>query len=177
MTRSRALLLVVITVALTTVGPRPAAAAPDGAVTFDRAQVSVTIGDKFTLTSTNGAATGPGPMIAHLNVVSLTSDVYVDPEDWSSNRTQALPATPAARLEWPLHAVNAGTFDVYLVLVPTSPAGNAQPLIVSSAVRVTVANRRTVNAAGTLPIVVAIPVALALIAVATRWRRRARSRP
>jgi hypothetical protein len=172
MTRTRALLLTVVTLALATMRAQPAIAAPGGGVTFDRSQVSVTIGDKFTLTSTTAGDLGPGPLIAHLNVVSLSSDVYVDPEDWSSNRTQSLPDTPGARLDWPVQAVNAGTFDIYLVVVPTGAGASAQELIVSAPVRVTVANRRTVNAAGSLPIVIAVPLVLAMFAAAARWRRR-----
>ncbi|MFI5894599.1 hypothetical protein ACIA5D_31310 [Actinoplanes sp. NPDC051513] len=148
----------------------PAAAQPPEPLTFDRSTVSVGIGDRFTLTSRHPADAGPGPLIAHLNVVSLTPDVYVDPEDWSSERTQPVPATPGL-LEWTIQAVNAGTFDIYIVLVPTAPAAATQPLTVSVPVRVTVANRRTINAAGALPVIIAVPAAIAVLAGLLRRRR------
>lgn len=166
---SRSLAAALAAAAALVLASPPVAAQPPEPVTFDRSSVSIGIGDRFTLSSRVPAA-GPGPLIAHLNVVSLTPDVYVDPEDWSSERTQPVPTAPG-RLEWTIQAVNAGTFDVYIVLVPTPPAAATQPLLVSDPVRVTVANRRTINAAGTLPVIVAVPAALAVLAGLLRRRR------
>jgi hypothetical protein len=153
--------------ATTFAGASPAIA--DEPITFDRTDVSVGVGDRFTLTSTLRVASGS--MIAHLNVVSLTSDVYVDPEDWSSNRTQSVPLTSPGRLTWPIQAVNAGTFDIYVVLITTAPTAVTQPLLVSAPVRVSVANRSTINAAGALPVVVAMPVLIGAFFGLLRWRR------
>jgi len=156
----------------------PAAAAPTEGpqLTFDRSEVAVVIGDKFTLTSTitNTGTEATGPLIAHLNVVSLTSAVYVDPEDWSSERTVELdPLEPedSEPVEWDVQAVNAGTFAIYVVLLPDG----AGPLAVSPPVHLKVAGRRTLNAGGALPVAVVIPVLLGLAAAAVRfrqWRRR-----
>jgi uncharacterized protein (TIGR03382 family) len=149
----------------------PASAQPAGSVTFDRTAVSVGIGDRFTLTSTLPATVGPGPLIAHLNVVSLTPDVYVDPEDWSSERTQSVSTVPG-RLDWTVQAVNGGTFDIYLVLVPTAPAAATRPLTVSDPVRISVADRRTIDAGGALPVVITVPIAVAILAGLLRRRIR-----
>jgi hypothetical protein len=149
----------------------------DQPVTFDQSAISVTLGDRFTLTSRVPDQVRSTHLIAHLNVVSLTPDVYVDPEDWSSERTQPVPRTTPARLTWPVQAVNAGVFDIYLVLVPTSPPSGgeplkvSEPLQVSEPVRVVVANRQTINAGGTLPVIVAVPILIAVFFSILRWRR------
>jgi hypothetical protein len=173
MNRLRILVLGAV-LAMTFVGAVPATAA--GPIAFDRTEVSVDVGDRFTLIATLRPEALPGPAIAHLNVVSLTPDVYVDPEDWSSNRTQPVPETSPARLTWPIQAVNAGTFDVYLVLVPTSPTAGAEPLLASAAVRVSVADRRTINAAGALPLVIAMPALIGTFFGLLRWRRHRAAR-
>jgi hypothetical protein len=150
-------------------------------VTVDQSRVGTVIGDTFTIHTrvSNTGASATDPLLAHLNVVSLTSDVYVDPEDWSSSRTQELTSlAPGAstQLSWEIQAVNAGSFDVYVVVLPdgTASAGSG-PLVVSPPVHAEVAARRTLNAEGSLPIVVAVPVLLGLVTATIRLRlRRAR---
>ena len=73
----------------------PAASNPVG-VSLSRTSTSVGIGDSFGFTSTvsnQGSAPVSG-LVAHLNVLSFTHGVYVDPEDWSSNRTRYLDPIP-----------------------------------------------------------------------------------
>jgi hypothetical protein len=146
------------------------ARAPD--VTFEQSRLSATIGDRFTLvsrvTNPDPAATSAG--IANLNVVSLTSDVYVDPEDWSPDRVIELGALDAAASEpvtWEIQAVNAGRFAIYVVLLPET----GEP-VVSPPVYLTVAGRRTLSAGGALPIALTIPILLGLAAAAARYRLR-----
>jgi hypothetical protein len=66
-------------------------------VTVDRAAISTELGRKFVLRTTisNRGSAAAQNMIAHLNVLSLRGDVYVDPEDWSSSRTRYLQPIPA----------------------------------------------------------------------------------
>jgi hypothetical protein len=155
----------------------PAAAAPTerSQITFDRGEVAAVVGDKFTLTSritSPGTDAAAAPLIAHLDVVSRTTDVYVDPEDWSSERTVELDPADAeggAQVAWDLQAVNAGRFAVYVVLLP---ADGAAPLVVSQPVPVTVAGRRTLTPGHALPVAVAIPLLLGLATAAIRLRQR-----
>jgi hypothetical protein len=59
-------------------------------VSVDRTAVTTKLGHEFELRSTitnRGTAAATG-LVAHLNVLSLRGDVYVDPEDWSSHRTR-----------------------------------------------------------------------------------------
>jgi hypothetical protein len=162
--------------------PRPAAApaapSPGGGVTvtIERVRHSTVIGSRFSFESrlANPGNRPTAELIAHLNVASLTSDVYVDPEDWSAERTIQVPPLPpggATSLAWDLQAVNAGRFAVYVVVLPREvPAGRPDALAVSPPMHVEVAGRRTLNVGGALPVVISIPVALGLLAVSVRRR-------
>ena len=152
--------------------PRPVA------VTIDQGRHSTVIGNRFTFVSriANPGGAPTDELIAHLNVASLTTDVYVDPEDWSSERTVELPRLRPGgtrSLSWDLQAVNAGRFAVYVVVLPKDPAAAGKtPLVVSPPMQVDVAGRRTLNVGGALPVVVATPVLLGLLAVNARRRVR-----
>jgi hypothetical protein len=158
-------------------GAPPVGASVD--VTLQPGRLNTVVGDRFSVASQviNTGAAPTGSQLAHLNVVSLTSDVYVDPEDWSAERTQWLdPLEPgeSTSLSWDLQAVNVGSFDVYVVLLPADPGQGQDRLAVSQPVHLTVAGRPTLSAGGTLPVVIAVPILLGLIAVITSLRRRRR---
>jgi hypothetical protein len=144
-------------------------------VTFDKTRVRVVLGDRFTLETrvTSPASAAGTRLIAHLNVASLTEDVYVDPEDWSASRSAYLSLSPggSASVTWNIQAVNAGVFDAYVVLLPVD-APSAGALAASPPVRLEVAPRRTLNAGGALPVVFAVPILLGLAAAGTRTRLR-----
>jgi hypothetical protein len=147
-------------------------------VTFGPATIEHAVGDHFTLRSTivvTGTA-ATQPMMAHLNVASLTGDVYVDPEDWSPSRSKqvkALQPGESMTLTWDLQAVNSGTFDIYVVLLPngSTDAGEG-PLVVTPPVYATVTGRQTPNPGGALPIVLGVPGVLGLLLLGSRYRRR-----
>lgn len=144
-------------------------------VTFEQSRLAVAVGDKFTLDSTvsNPGQEETGPLIAHLNVVSLTSDVYVDPEDWSGERTvevDSLEPGAEEQITWDVQAVNAGRFAIYVVLLPD----NAGQPSVSPTVQLAVASRRTLTASGSLPIAVAVPLLLGTAAAIALFRVKRR---
>jgi hypothetical protein len=153
-------------------------AGPAGAsrisVSVNRAQISTHLGDRFTFRSTvvNHGRTAARGLIAHLNIVGLESAVYVDPEDWSSHRTiylDALPAGESTTITWRLQAVSAGDFDVYVAVLPRRAI--ARPPTTGPAVRVAVADRRTLNSGGIVPLALGVPALLGLLALAVRFRR------
>ena len=152
----------------------PGAARASVSVTVDRVGVATGLGKRFAFRSTVVNA-GPGEargLLAHLNVASLLPGVYVDPEDWSA-RTRYLDPIPAggtATVRWSLQAVNAGTFAVYVAVLPADAAGS--PPTVGRAVRVTVAERRTLDAGGILPLALGMPIVLGLAAGGMALRRR-----
>ena len=149
-------------------------AAPASAteVTFDRPAAAMGVGQRLTLHTriTNPGTEPAGPFVAHLDVVSLTPDVTVDPEDWSSERSQdveVLEPGETRELSWPVQAVAAGTFDTYVVLV-----GHGPVLVTATPAHLDVAGRRELGAGGALPVVVIMPVLLGLGAAAMRYRLR-----
>jgi hypothetical protein len=169
----RRALAVAATLAVTLAGPSTAGA--DVSVTVDRTGVATGLGKRFSFRSTF-ANPGPGEirgLVAHLNIASLRPDVYVDPEDWSTSRTRYLDPIPAggkATVRWSLQAVNAGAFAVYVAVLPSGAA--VRPPVVGRTVRVTVAERRTLDAGGILPLALGVPAALGLAAGGLALRRR-----
>ena len=86
------------------VSPAATAATAAPRISLDRGSVAVRLGTTFAFSSTLSAgATATGPLVAHLNVVSLDPATYVDPEDWSTHRTRYLGAVSAgesASVRW-----------------------------------------------------------------------------
>lgn len=170
----RRILLVAALAAAALLPSAAAAAAPDVSVSVERTAIRARLGSGFVLRSTirnRGAAPLAG-LIAHLNVLSLDGGMYVDPEDWSSNRTRYLPSIPAGRsirIAWKLSAVNAGRLGAYVAVL----AGGA-PLAPTAGptVRVDVASRRTLDSGGILPLALGVPALLAALALAVRVARR-----
>jgi hypothetical protein len=157
-----------------------AAASPVRAidVNVDKSQVRLALGDRFVVKSriANSDAAATDPIVANLNVASLASGVYVDPEDWSSDRTRylsPLASGASAVASWELHAVNTGSFVVYIGVLPNGPgSAGTGPLVVSQPVHVTVGGRQTLNAGGSLPVAIVVPILLGLAAGAVRYRIR-----
>ena len=148
-------------------------------VTNDRSSIDPKLGHKFTFHSrmfnrSSAPATG---LVAHLNVVDLSGHTYVDPEDWSTQRTRYLhpiPPNGATTLTWPLNGVNAGTVGIYVAVLPRSGAPVAP--VTGPTIRVRIQDRRTLNSGGILPLALGIPAAIGLLAVGVRSSRR-RFRP
>ena len=148
-------------------------------VAADPPAVSTLLGGRFKITTEvkNTGSAPTGEILAHLNVASIEGSVYVDPEDWSSDRSQQLSLEPgeSRKLTWEIQAVNAGLFAAYVVVVPFGNTVNGNEHITTSPlVRVEVAQRTTLTAGGALPVVLAVPllVGLSAAAVLVRVRRR-----
>ena len=97
-------------------------------VTVDRTGVATGLGKRFVFRSTvaNAGAGEARGLVAHLNVANLRPGVYVDPEDWSTSRTRYLDPIRdggTATVRRSLQAVNAGTFAVYVAVLPADAAG------------------------------------------------------
>jgi hypothetical protein len=153
---------------LVTSSANAAAAPPE--IQLDRASVSARLGTSFSFSSTlrTGPAGSTGPLVAHLNVVSMDPSTYVDPEDWSSARTRyLLPLAPGTtrQIRWSVKAVNSGRFTIYVTAVP-SPGSS--PIAVSSPLRVDVKERRTLNSGGVLPLALAVPAMVLAIGALSR---------
>ena len=177
MTRHRAL-GVALTAAVACVLLAPAARAAgesDVTMTVAPERIATKLGGKFAFTSTitNNSVTDAHGLIAHLNVLSLQDGVYVDPEDWSSNRTHYLDPIPpgeSTTITWRMQAVNDGDFGIYVAVLPET--GAPIPPTTGPTIHLYVAEKKTLNAGGIVPLVLGIPAALGLLTLGIRIRRR-----
>jgi hypothetical protein len=153
----------------------PATAGAGVKVTNDRTAVSMKLGQRFVFHTriANDGSTPAAGLVAHLNVVDLTGNTYVDPEDWSSHRTRYLaPVAPggSTTLSWRLNAVTAGTVGIYVTALPRSGAPvrpTTGPIL-----RVQIKARRSLNAGGVVPLALGIPCLLGALGLVIRFRRR-----
>jgi uncharacterized cupredoxin-like copper-binding protein len=168
----RALIMAVLLASLLSWLPAAAYAAPPSVeVVADPPVVSTVLGGHFEITTDikNTGSAPTGEILAHLNVANIEGSVYVDPEDWSANRSQTLSLKPgeSRKLTWEIQAVNSGQFAAYVVVVPFgSSVGGNEDLKVSQMVKVDVVPRTTLTAGGALPVVIMIPVLIGLAAAA-----------
>jgi len=172
-----------IAVALLAAATPAAGGAPPGpvTVTMSRSAMAGVLGNRVPVRATvaNAGSSATGRLVAHLDVVSLHEDVYVDAEDWAADRSVYLePLAPGARttVDWTVRYVDAGEFDVYVVVLPTAPSTGADPLAISPAMRLVVASRQTLDPGGSLLVVTAVPVLVGLLGAGSRLRRRTRTR-
>jgi hypothetical protein len=151
----------------------------DLTVSVSRSEVSTNTGDMFTFTSeiTNNGSTVTPSLIANLGFVAIDHSTYVDPEDWSPQRTRTvapIAAGSSATLTWTVKPVLAGDAALYVVVLPEPPAlASGGPLAASRAIEVHVEEHRTLDPGGVLPVVLAVPGVLAL-AFAGLWVVRSR---
>ena len=151
------------------------AASNDLSVSVSRSRIATQLGHKvsFRTTIENHASTSTGPLITHLNVLSLRSGVEIDPEDWSTHRTRYLEPIPAGgsrTITYPVHAINTGRIALYVAVLPQ--VRPAQPPTTGPTVQLVVAKRDTLNAGGILPLALGIPALLALMAGGMQYARR-----
>ncbi len=99
--------------------------------------------------------------------------MYVDPEDWSAQRTQYLDELApgdTARQRWTVQAVKAVTSGPLVLYVAVSDLERGS-VTSSGPMRLTVGGQRLVESAGVLPLVVWIPAGvLTLLNAALRQR-------
>lgn len=162
-------------------GASASAATATVTITPDRERASIRLGEGFSFSSriTNRGREPLSGLVAHLDVVSLHEGPYVDPEDWSPRRTQHLaPLAPGASVSprWSVTAVNSGRFAVYVTVLPSGASSTPRAgLAIGPGIDLRVAERRTLNSGGVLPLAVGIPALLALALVALRRRVRPRA--
>lgn len=173
----KVLLACLLPLGLLAAGAGAARAAPDSGqdivVQLDRKQIQAGPGDRLTLKSTirNDTARPLTGFVAHLNILTTDSGVYVDPEDWSPRRTQYLDTLPpggSTRLTWDVRAVTSGPLILYVSV--TSP--EADNVTSSGPLNLTVSGQRVVNSAGVVPLVAWVPTGVLALFAATLLRRR-----
>ena len=113
-------------------------------------------------------------LFAHLNVVGLSCGIYVDPEDWSEERTKSVPPLgpgESTEVDWDVTAVTGGEAAIYVVVLRRDEPGRER-LAISPAMDVGIAESVELNTDGVLPLTLAVPAAIAAAAVVVRRRRR-----
>jgi hypothetical protein len=157
----------------------------DLTLSLDQTALSVKAGDEIpfeSLLENNGTEDSP-PVTLAMNIINLKGDV-VDPEDWSPQRTQdvrSVAAGDAVRHTWTIEAILKGDYMVYLVAVPEPDGANgtSQP-VASTGMHLTVGAFSQLNPEGVLPVVIFVPLGVALLlllVVRLRLRRLARDEP
>lgn len=146
-------------------------------VDVNRTTIDTRLGGRFSFTSTvRNLTEGPkSGLIAHLNVFSTDPDTYIDPEDWSSHRTQfldTLASQGSVTLTWPVQAVNSGPLILYVAVTDTEDRST----VVSPPIELTVTRQQTINSGGILPLALGVPAAVAALLGANLVRRRQRGR-
>lgn len=171
---SAAALWVALLAAVLLAVPALAAEAAQVSVSVDRTEITTQLGGKTQFRSTirNDGPAAVSGLIAHLNVLSLRPGTYVDPEDWSSQRTHYLDPIPAGgstTVTWHIQAVNDGRLGMYVAVLPESAA--ALPPVTGPTIQLNVTERKTLNSGGILPLALGIPAFLGLLALGVRLHR------
>lgn len=111
----------------------------------------------------------PSPMIlVAMNIINLEQDgEAIDPEDWSSERTQSIDSLAAGQsvtLSWKVNAILDGEVMIYMVAIP-QPEGKhviSHP-IASPGIHLTVTPFTKLSPIGVLPVAMGGPLLLLLI--------------
>ena len=94
----------------------------------------------------------------------MSSGIYVDPEDWSAERTKSVPTLEpgeSTTISWSVTAVTGGRAAVYVVVLPEDP-GRAESRPSSPAIDVRIAETKDLNSDGVLPLALGVPALLGL---------------
>jgi hypothetical protein len=169
--------------AMASAPPLLQAEGPALAISLEKTFLEVKTGDELdfdTLLENNGTEDSP-PVIMAMNIIKLTStgDV-VDPEDWSPERTQyvnSVAAGDALRQSWTIEAILKGDYMVYLVAIPQPGERATSHPVSSPGLHLTVGAFQRLNPQGVLPVVIAVPLGVAialLVLVRLRLRRLSR---
>jgi hypothetical protein len=172
-----ALLAVAMTVTLSTAKAQEGGG-PDLTVSVSETEMSTLTGDVFTFTSeiTNEGLDQSPALIANLAFVAIDGSTYVDPEDWSGDRTLhvgVIGSGESITQTWTVKTVLEGDVAVYVAVLPAPPElSPASALAVSPAIQMHVEEDRKLNPGGVLPTVLAVPALLAAAFAGLRVVRR-----
>lgn len=151
-------------------------------ISIDLGYKTVNAGDEveFTTVVKNAGAEASPPLNVAMNIVKTGKGDPVDPEDWSPERTQEVDSlAPGDSIDqtWTVEAILEGDYMVYMTVIPKPSGSNATSQPVSSkGIHLTVKPFTQSNPGGVLPVAIATPVALTLIALVPRGLRRRRAK-
>lgn len=153
-----------------------AGAAPGGEVTVilepDGSSVVLGGSERLSITVTNTGDEASAPLAVHLDVTDPAESWSVDPEDWTATLTKpvgVLAAGETAVVDWEIQPISPGTFSVYAVVLSTE----LDTVAASNVMRISVADERSLNPGGILPVAIGAPTVVgALLVVQLRMSRR-----
>lgn len=135
---------------------------------------SVVLGESFGITVTvgNRGSDLTVPLVVHLDITNPDETTSVDPEDWTGALTQpigSLAPGATASVQWELQPIASGTFSAFAVVL----GSGVDSVAASNVLEVRVADRRTLDPGGILPVALAVPgCTLALLLLQRGFARR-----
>lgn len=150
--------LLIVVVAGSAAAATPAQIGDTVVVTVDPTTSSVVLGDSLDLvvTVTNTGTAPTPPLVVHIDITDPSESTSVDPEDWTptlSKRIGEVAPGDTITVGWTVQPISGGTFAVYGVAL--SPG--VETISASNVLEVTVADQRSLNPGGILPVAIAVP--------------------
>jgi hypothetical protein len=145
-------------------------------VTVEPTTIDLALGESrgVSVTVTNASDLASVPLVVHLDITNPDSTSSVDPEDWTSELTQpvgVVGAGSSVTVGWNLQPISPGTFTAFVVALPR----DGSDVVASDVVRIQVADRRSLDPGGILPVAIGAPAVVGgLLLVQIRIARRSR---
>lgn len=136
----------------------------DVSVSVEPRDPSIDLGDSIDLaiSVTNTGSAPTEPLVVHLDVTDPEQSTSVDPEDWTptlSKKVGVLAPGGTTVVGWTIQPISGGTFAAYAVAL----SAGVDRIAASNVVQVAVADRRSLNPGGILPVAVAAPSIIGLL--------------
>jgi hypothetical protein len=156
------------------------AAPPPSNITVEitPASKAVVLGDSLhlTVTVTNTSDQPTADLVIHLDITDPSSSSSVDPEDWTSILSKPvgviLPGDTGT-VDWNIQPISPGTFSAYAVAISPDTAD----LVASNVLTVDVADQRSLNPGGILPVAIAMPALVGALLLTRALAARRAARP
>lgn len=148
------------------------------AVTVEPAVSDVVLGADLDISIdvTNVGAEPLDDLMVHIDITALADSGSVDPEDWTATLSKPVGVIAPGRtanVAWRIQPISPGTFSLYAVVL----SANDDSVAASNVLTVSVADRRSLNPNGILPVALGAPALIGGLLVAQiRTLRRSRSR-
>ena len=135
---------------------------------------SIDLGEmvEVSVSVTNTSTEPAEAIIAHIDITDTDRSGSVDPEDWTATLSEPIDSLgpgETATATWKVQPISPGTFTLYAVAL----APGASDVASSNTLTVEVADRRSLNPQGILPVSIATPVLVGGL-LANQYRRNRR---
>ncbi len=153
------------------------ALAQDVSVQVEPLSVDVVIGEEGVLavTITNDGDEATGPLVAQLVVMDPQGGGSADAEDWTSDLNRLIGSLPPGQnhtIGWDAKPIMRGEYLVVITVASVGPGGDLA--VVSPVVHYTVGQPNVLVSGATVPVSVAVPLALLVAALVLRRREQRR---